>query len=1357
MTRGRKGWPLLALALLVMALAGSTQAAPKDSDKHAAKIKTKSDAAKAKLDAKLQDKVESGSTDVVTVFATVQGSAEAAKSLMQDAAATIGDDGPALVVGKIGANRLLKLAGAQGVLSVKLVELKQTAAPPVVPDSGVGRKAGNKTAHQIFKKDVPYSEAPPPIGSRFEQMKSIAALDAKTHDFVGAWGKGYAGEGSTVGVLDGGTDFGHPDLLGTWEVWSGATDTATTDDGWNGWPKAFDPYGTLVWLLAPDFIPKNLTFYAPTQAVECPGGPRTRGSCVIKFETRLGPSRNFDAPDALSKKHNYHLPAVWSKSGVVRMGSHPDDYLLSTYGERPAFVVTDPNTAGVYDTVYVDLDADYSFEDEKPVSKSSPASYRDVNADGYTDISGGLLYFISDGQTKLSGGLARFLGPDTPVFAPGEMTAWSGDYDPGIGGHGTLTASNVVAQAVANGNLPTFTDLPGGKLPGAVIGGAPKAKLTPFSDIYFSFSFSTQFGYLLTTRHGVDITSNSYGESAVDNDGWDAASQEADILHAGSRTSFISSTGNGAPGYGTTTPPSPTAGISVGASTQFGGTGWDSIARLSQVVDDDVMVWSNRGPGATATTGVDVVADGAFSAGDVTLNAVFDGRFAWATWGGTSRSTPVAAAASALVYQAYRAKNPGALPAGFYDTVKRILKSSAEDLGYDSFVQGAGSVDASTAVDVAAGTRASVSPDEWRVGSQPDGAPERRVFPNLIAPGGTDTQPFTINGPGTWNVSDRQLTRYDSETFELSSKNVAEESGPTFNAPDYLLDLTSRVNAHADADLMIVRLNFPRAQFDGNADLDEDQAWRLNTYSWTDINGDGNLWTDTSSDGVVDYQTLPQTNIDGNPLISPASEIDPGEYVRFMYHRAGSNALMSFLRDPKARMASGIFLGLQHSARNPAIPVTNFEVQIDWYKNVDWSWLTTPATATGSFSVTANVPADAPYGMYEGAIVLEQSGDTMVVPVVVGVTATATQDAAGKLTGTVKFGGPAVAAAQANLPYNNGTVFGANDWTWRAESGDWRFDFLNVPIAPPAGTLFLASTTWDDPDTLTDIDTLILGRSANSYQLLPGTAPFGAPYILDLVGGSPNRHIGSGVWEFDTATGENADLVTAPVQQGLHEFLFHQVSWDGGKFHVPFETTVGAASVSPASVAVTTTTGAGAFDVTFESNLPLDGLRVEGFGLSQPSTTTETASQDDPNDPSTASVKKSVTISHASRAVFETHLNQDIDLFVVKDGEIVAASAGATGDERVELIRPEDGTYEVWVHGFAIAGNPTFPLLIDIIQGTDLVVTAPSGPVPANTPVTIHATFNKPTLPTGDSFGEILLGPPAAPAAITVPVKVTRP
>ena len=205
-----------------------------------------------------------------------------------------------------------------------------------------------------------------------------------------------------------------------------------------------------------------------------------------------------------------------------------------------------------------------------------------------------------------------------------------------------------------------------------MLGGAPKAKLAPFGDIYFAFEISTQIGYLLSTEHGVDVTSNSYGSSDDDNDGYDAASPGGRHHPRRARpTTPLFSTGNGAPGYGTTTAPTPVAGISVGASTQFGATGWDSITKYSQVVDNDIAPFSNRGPGATGKPGVDLVADGSYSAGDATLNTVMDGRNAWETWGGTSRSTPVAAGATALVYQAWRKAHGGQTPDDFCGTPRR--------------------------------------------------------------------------------------------------------------------------------------------------------------------------------------------------------------------------------------------------------------------------------------------------------------------------------------------------------------------------------------------------------------------------------------------------------------------------------------------------------------------------------------------------------------------------------------------------------------------------------------------------------------------------------------------------------------
>ena len=261
--------------------------------------------------------------------------------------------------------------------------------------------------------------------------------------------------------------------------------------------------------------------------------------------------------------------------------------------------------------------------------------------------------------------------------------------------------------------------------------------------------------------------------------------------------------------------------------------------------------------------------------------------------------------------------------------------------------------------------------------------------------------------------------------------------------------------------------------------------------------------------------------------------------------------------------------------------------------------MTTPSSATGSFAASIAVPAGTPYGMYAGGIVLTRGSDSMVVPVAVTVAATATQDAGGALTGALTFGGEDVANAQSNSLYNNGSVFGASDWTWRAESGDWRFFYFDVPKEPAEGSLFLTQTEWEGTSPFTDIDTLVFGRSENHFQVF-GDSVFGAPYILDTVGGSPNTNVGAGVWLFDTATGGPSDFVTAPAQEGLHAVALHQVGWQGDDFHTPFKVTVGGASVNPTSVEETTADGTGSFDVTFTATVDLEGLEAEGFGLSRP-------------------------------------------------------------------------------------------------------------------------------------------------------------
>jgi hypothetical protein len=361
--------------------------------------------------------------------------------------------------------------------------------------------------------------------------------------------------------------------------------------------------------------------------------------------------------------------------------------------------------------------------------------------------------------------------------------------------------------------------------------------------------------------------------------------------------------------------------------------------------------------------------------------------------------------------------------------------------------------------------------------------------------------------------------------------------------------------------------------------------------------------------------------------------------------------------------------------------------------------------------------------------------------------------------------------------YNNGAIFGANDWTWRAESGDWRFFYFDIPRTPPAGSLVLANTKWDDPAPFTDIDTLLFGRGTTHFQACSifGTCAdgdvFGAPYVLDTVGKSPNTHAGSGVWIFNTATGGAEDFVAGPAQEGMHAAVQHGVGFHGGKFDVPFETTVGSAVVNPTSVTQSTPDGTGQFDVTFRSTLDLPGFAAEAFGLSQPTLTTETVQQDDPNDPSSATVKKNLTLSHAARLTINLDVSDDddVDLYLVHDAngdgaftnaEIIGSSTGSTGaDEHIEAVRPVDGNYQVWLQGWQIAGGPS-PAGLEIfpVQGNDLVVEGiPTGPVPAGQTITLTVRFNKPSMVAGQSyFGELQLGPSVAPSALRIPIRIDR-
>jgi len=1328
------------------------------------------DEALAKIKPELRGKALAGGEELVHVFVTAAEGTNVGRYMVQSLTRPLAILGEQTTFGKVKAGSLLKLASLEGVTSIQPIVFAKSGEPIPPPEPELIKAPSLEELRarmdELKAIDIPWTPESD-ISTKRPDLPTGWFDVGPGHKSKAAWAKGYTGEGVLVAVLDDGVDFGHPDLMGTQAL------VKDPSSPYYGWPMAFDPYSMLLYVydcvFGTTFVADGWTWYSDTSTELF----RPVGSYYIYF-----------------KGVPYKVPLT-SKSGRYHIGYHPDDNLLEFYEERAAVLVVDERVKEIYDTVYVDLDNDQDFTDEKPVTRDSPISYRDMDGDGYTDISGGLVYFIADGKTPIP--VSDWLwGPYAPPPDNGDLVAFHGALDEEWS-HGTLCASNVVGQGVINGMAPTFRDLPGDGTPGGVVvGGAPDAEMVAVSDIYYNFDASvidaytfSVFGYDGIPGSGdeMQITSNSYGESDIDNDGWDYKSRYVDRLvrRYSPTITFLFSTGNGAPGYGTVAPPCPTTGMGIGASTQFGSTGWDSIAYTTQIAFGDVIQWSNRGPGARGNVGVNVVADGAFASGAGNINYYgFNGWYSWETWGGTSRSSPVAMSNLALVYQAFKEKN-GRWPS--YEEARAIFMSGASNLDYDVFVQGAGSVNADRATDVAGGLYGVyVMPESWRAGDYR--GVEYPGFANILKPGEVDTQVFTVFNPSpypiTVSLSDDVMRRIGSVSFDFTTKDMAEENDYSFNAPDYLIPIDPAI-IPADTDLMIVRMKFPFEQFDPDGDYEANQLWRMLVYSWMDINGDGNLWEDLDGNGVVnhvDKEPEEPANIDGFPALDFAkSEIDQYEYVRFAYHRTYGDNFQVWVHDPLGRMADGLFIGLQHPKKDEAIPTTSMSFQIDFYSHGDWDMLsvsppvlTVPAGGSATFDATVAVPANAATGIYEGAIFVDDPGDAThgahrtVVPVVVSVAA--------DFIGTLELGG--AAANDPDAIYNNGAVRGDFDWSWRAESGDWRFFFLDVPSAPAPGTKLIIRDVWDDVAPPTDIDTLVMGPCIDRFTDHEDRyydPDYYGPYTLETVGNSPNTYIGHGTWKFNTATGGPEEWVTASLVEGLHLIAQHNVLYSGRKFNVPFAMTVATVSVVPPTIEITTTVDSGSMPITFTSGIELAGLAVEGYGLSVPLLLPDQlAYQDDPDDPATASHTYVFSLAHASSLAASTGNapGQDIDLYVYYDangdgvfeypGEVIGSSTTPTDEEFVSVKLPDDGSYMVAVHGWSVSPSPaTFDLTIEAIQGYDLTISGvPVGAIPANTPVTFTMSYGKAMLPGETWKGEILLGPSVAPAALTIPVTIHR-
>ena len=213
-----------------------------------------------------------------------------------------------------------------------------------------------------------------------------------------------------------------------------------------------------------------------------------------------------------------------------------------------------------------------------------------------------------------------------------------------------------------------------------------------------------------------------------------------------------------------------------------------------------------------------------------------------------------------------------------------------------------------------------------------------------------------------------------------------------------------------------------------------------------------------------------------------------------------------------------------------------------------------------------------------------------------------------------------------------------NDWDWRAESGDWRFFYFDVPKAPPAGTLFLTRHDVGRRRAVHGHRHADLRAVGEQYQLFGGDGPVRRAVRPRHRRRQPEHQRRRRRLDVRHRHRRHPELVTAPAQEGLHAVVQHQVGLHGDKFDVPFTTHAWARRRSrPSSCRRRPTADTGSFDVTFKSGSTSTGSTAEAFGLSQPSIddrdgvtrTTRTTRHGERS-------SRTLTIAHASRLTVST-------------------------------------------------------------------------------------------------------------------------